>query len=112
MHELNLSVFIHQLFIDRLLVSGSEPKIENSVERYILAVFGYGCNLGPNQTARHTRGKVSSRMLAYVNRQHISIQQLETAMRDLINAYNLLELPKCWGTGKKAAADGSKARGL
>ena len=29
-------------------------------------------------------------------------------MRDLINAYNLLELPKCWGTGKKAAADGSK----
>jgi TnpA family transposase len=89
-------------------VSGSEPKIENSVERYILAVFGYGCNLGPNQTARHTRGKVSSRMLAYVNRQHISIQQIEAAMRDLINAYNLLELPKCWGTGKKAAADGSK----
>ena len=44
----------------------------------------------------------------YVNRQHISIQQLEAAMRDLINAYNLLELPKCWGTGKKAAADGSK----
>ena len=30
-------------------VSGSEPKIENSAERYILAVFGSGCNLGPNQ---------------------------------------------------------------
>jgi TnpA family transposase len=47
-------------------------------------------------------------MLAYVNRQHISIPQLEAAMRDLINAYNRLELPKCWGTGKRAAADGSK----
>jgi len=89
-------------------ISGSEPKIENPSERYILTVFGYGCNLGPNQTARHTRGQVSSRMLAYVNRQHISIAQLEAAMRDLINAYNRLELPKCWGTGKRAAADGSK----
>jgi Domain of unknown function (DUF4158)/Tn3 transposase DDE domain len=48
------------------LNSGSEPKIENSVERYILTVFGYGCNLGPNETARNTRGQVSSRMLAYI----------------------------------------------
>jgi TnpA family transposase len=88
--------------------SGSEPKIENSVERYILTVFGYGCNLGPNETARNTRGQVSSRMLAYINRQHVSTQQLEAAMRDLINAYNRLELPKCWGTGQRAAADGSK----
>jgi TnpA family transposase len=88
--------------------SGSEPKIEDSVERYILTVFGYGCNLGPNETARNTRGPVSSRMLAYTNRQHVSTQQLEAAMRDLINAYNRLELPKCWGTGKRAAADGSK----
>ena len=46
--------------------------------------------------------------LSYVNRQHISTHQLEAAMRDLINAYNRLELPKCWGTGKRAAADGSK----
>jgi len=61
-----------------------------------------------SQTARHTRGQVSSRMLAYVNRQHISTHQLEAAMRDLINAYNRLELPKYWGTGKRAAADGSK----
>jgi TnpA family transposase len=89
-------------------ISGSEPKIENSVERYILTVFGYGCNLGPNETARNTRGQVSSRMLAYTNRQHVSTQQLEAAMRDMINAYNRLELPKCWGTGQRAAADGSK----
>jgi TnpA family transposase len=88
--------------------SGSESKIDNSVERYILTVFGYGCNLGPVETARHTRGQVSSRMLAYVNRQHISTPQLEAATRELINAYNRLELPKCWGTGKRAAADGSK----
>jgi TnpA family transposase len=47
-------------------------------------------------------------MLAYTNRQHVSTQQLEAAMRDMINAYNRLELPKCWGTGQRAAADGSK----
>jgi TnpA family transposase len=88
--------------------SGSEPKIENSVERYIMTVFGYGCNLGPNETARNTKGHISSRMLAYVNRQHISTQQIEAATKDIINAYNRLELPKCWGTGRRAAADGSK----
>ncbi len=60
-------------------ISGSEPKIENSVERYIMTVFGYGCNLSPNETARNTKGQISSRMLAYVNRQHISTQQIEVA---------------------------------
>jgi TnpA family transposase len=89
-------------------ISGSEPKIDSSVERYIMTVFGYGCNLGPNETARNTKGHISSRMLAYVNRQHISTQQIEAATKDIINAYNRLELPKCWGTGRRAAADGSK----
>ncbi len=89
-------------------VSGSEPKIDNPVERYILTVFGYGCNLGPNQTARHTRGQVTTCMLAWTNHAHISTHQLEAAMRDIINAYSCLSLPKCWGTGKRAAADGSR----
>ena len=29
-------------------------------------------------------------------------------MRDIINGYKALNLPKCWGSGKTAAADGSK----
>ncbi|NJP12656.1 MAG: Tn3 family transposase [Cyanobacteria bacterium CRU_2_1] len=88
--------------------SGSEPKLEQPMERYILTTFGYGCNLGPNQTARHTRGLVTSHMLSYTNRRHVDVAKLEAAIRDLIGAYNQLNLPKVWGTGKTAAADGSK----
>ena len=89
-------------------VSGSEPKFEKAKERYILTTFAYGCNLGPNETARHTRGFVTSHMLSYANRRHIDTPKLEAAVRDIINAYNGLKLPRCWGSGKTAAADGSK----
>ena len=75
---------------------------------YILTTFGYGCNLGPNQTARHTRGLVTSHMLSYTNRRHVDATKIAAANRDLIGAYNQLHLPKVWGTGKTAAADGSK----
>ena len=33
--------------------SGSDPKLAQAERRYLLTVFGYGCNLGPSQTARH-----------------------------------------------------------
>jgi TnpA family transposase len=89
-------------------ISGNEPKLADASERYLLTVFGYGCNLGPNQMARHAKGLVSSHALSYTNRRHITSGKLEAAIRDLINAYNRLNLPKCWGTGKRAAADGSK----
>ncbi|MUG98939.1 Tn3 family transposase [Scytonema sp. UIC 10036] len=89
-------------------LSGNEPKMQNASERYILTAFGYGCNLGPNQTARHTKGVVTSHMISYTNRRHISVQNLEAAVRDMINAYNRFHLPTLWGTGKRAAADGSK----
>ena len=89
-------------------LSGSEAKMKQATERYILTTFGYGCNLGPNQTARHTKGTVTSHMISYTNRRHITSQTLEAGVRDIINAYNLFSLPSIWGTGKKAAADGSK----
>lgn len=89
-------------------ISGSEAKFSQASARYILTTFGYGCNLGPNQTARHCRGGITSHMLSYTNRRHITADNLQAAMRDLINAYNRLHLPKCWGTGQRAAADGSK----
>ncbi len=47
-------------------------------------------------------------MIPYTNRRHISAGKIEAAIRDIINAYNRFTLPSCWGTGKKAAADGSK----
>jgi hypothetical protein len=33
-------------------LSGSEPKLADPVQRYILTVFAYGCNLGPTEAAR------------------------------------------------------------
>jgi hypothetical protein len=89
-------------------ISGSEPKLKQPAERYIFTTFGYGCNLGPNQTARHSRGVVTSHMISYTNRRHISTSKIEAAIRDIINAFNRFSLPSIWGTGKKAAADGSK----
>ncbi|WP_267901037.1 transposase [Dulcicalothrix desertica] len=89
-------------------LSGSQPKLKEPVERYIFTTFAYGCNLGPNQMARHSRGVVTSHMISYTNRRHINTSILEAAIRDIINAFNRFNLPNCWGTGKKAAADGSK----
>ena len=89
-------------------LSGSEPKLDQPIERYIFTTFGYGCNLGPNETARHTRGRLSAHQLSYSHSRHISTEKIEDAIRDIIKAYSQLKLPNCWGTGKRAAADGSK----
>ncbi len=89
-------------------LSGAEPKIAEAAERYILTTFAYGCNLGPTQTARHVRGHTTYHQLSYTNQRHVSADTLQRAIRDIINAFHRLDLPKCWGTGEKAAADGSK----
>ncbi len=89
-------------------LSGSETKLTQASARYILTTFGYGCNLGPNQMARHCQDGITSHMLSYTHRRHITADNLQAAIRDLINAYNRLHLPKCWGTGERVAADGSK----
>jgi TnpA family transposase len=89
-------------------LSGSQPKIADAAERYILTTFAYGCNLGPTQTARHVRGHTTYSQLSYTNQRHVSADTLQRAICDIINAFHRLDLPKCWGTGEKAAADGSK----
>ena len=89
-------------------LSGSDPKIENSGERYILTAFTYGCNLGPAQASRHLRGTVTPHMLSFINRRHSNTNKLNAAIKDIINHYHTFELPKLWGTGKSVAADGTK----
>jgi len=89
-------------------LSGSDPKLERAVERYILTAFAYGCNLGPTQAARHMRGTVTPHMLSFINRRHVNAHKLNAALRDVINHYHLFPLPKLWGVGKTAAADGTK----
>lgn len=89
-------------------LSGSDPKLENAVERYIITAFSYGCNLGPAQAARHMRGLVTAHQISFVNRRHTTAAKLDEAIRDVINQYNRLGLPKVWGDGSTVAADGTK----
>jgi TnpA family transposase len=88
--------------------SGSDPKLDRAVERYILTVFALGCNLGPAQAARHMAGLVSSHTLSFINQRHMSVDKLDASRRELIELYLQLELPKVWGDGKTVAADGTQ----
>ncbi len=81
-------------------LSGSDPKIDNPGERYILTTFTYGCNLGPAQASRHLRGAVTPHMLSFINRRHANANKLNAALKDIINRYHAFELPKVWGEGK------------
>ena len=47
-------------------------------------------------------------MLSFVNRRHCNVDKLNSAMEDIINHYHQFKLPKIWGEGKTAAADGTK----
>lgn len=89
-------------------LSGSDPKIDEPTQRYILAGLAYGTNMGPAQAARHLRGVVSARMLSFVNRRHIDANALSKACRDVINLYASLRLPLYWGDPERAGADGTQ----
>ena len=87
--------------------SGSDPKLQQSVERYLMTTFGYGCNLGPAQTARHLRGGVTARVLGRVNAQHITTDKLDAAIRGIIDEYARFPLPALWGKRNVSVADGT-----
>jgi len=88
-------------------LSGHASKLDNPIARYLAIAFCYGCNLGPSQTAR-SLGVVERRDLSWVNQHHITEEKLDEAIRAVIAAYNRFHLPKYWGTGKRASADGTK----
>jgi TnpA family transposase len=90
--------------------SGSDPKLAQAIQRYIFTVFGYGCNLGPNQTARHAPEIATAQALRRTNAQHINADKLEAAMVDVINQYVRFALPRHWGGGNAAIADGTHVR--
>jgi TnpA family transposase len=87
--------------------SGSDAKLSDALSRYLITIFGYGCNLGPAQTARHARGLVTERIIGRLNAQHITSEKLDAAIRDVINEYARFQLPFIWGSGKSAVADGT-----
>lgn len=87
-------------------LSGYDSKIVEAVERYLITVFCYGCNLGPSQTA-NSLDTVTRKQISYIDQLHISEDMLDEAINLIINLYNNFNLIKYWGTGKSAAADGT-----
>ncbi len=88
-------------------LSGYEAKLDEPIKRYHTTVFGYGCQLGPSQTARSVDG-VDRCQLSWINQHHIDEDKLEQALMKVINGYHQFALPKTWGSGKSASADGTK----
>ena len=88
-------------------ISGFESKLEDAIERYLMTVFAYGTQLGPTQTAR-SLPDIDRRQLAWIHQHHISEESLDKANTRVINAYARFDLPKRWGSGKRASADGTK----
>lgn len=88
-------------------VSGSDPKIRDALGRYVLLIFAYGANLGPYQMSRHMGGLVSPHQLSTALA-HAGPSRIDAARTDVVNAYATLDLPRLWGDGSHAAADGSQ----
>ncbi|WP_027709777.1 Tn3 family transposase [Zooshikella ganghwensis] len=88
-------------------ISGFEPKIDEPRKRFITTLFCYGCNLGPMQTARSVEG-ISRKQVAWLNLRYVTEERLEKVIVKVINAYNKFRLPKYWGSGNHASADGTK----
>ncbi len=70
----------------------------------------YGCNLGPGQTARHAPEVATAQALRRINAQHINAGKLEAAMVDVIGQYARFPLPRHWGSGRAAIADGTHVK--
>ncbi len=88
--------------------SGSDPKLKDAAQRYLFTIFGFGCNLGASQTARHAPESVNRQTLRRINAQHIDATKLEAAVADVINEYARFELPRFWGAANVAIADGTQ----
>nr|WP_257148906.1 transposase [Bacillus thuringiensis] len=54
------------------------------------------------------RNTITPHMLSFVNRRHIHILRLNAALQDILNQYHTFSLPKLWGMGKIAVADGTR----
>ncbi|MDE1465851.1 Tn3 family transposase [Spartinivicinus poritis] len=88
-------------------VTGFDTKLKEPQKRFIATLFCYGCNLGPEQTARSIE-ELSRKQVAWMNLHHITEERLDKAIQAVINAYNKFRLPKSWGSGKHVSADGTK----
>lgn len=88
-------------------LSGSDPKLKEANDFYVVTNFAYAVNLGPAQTAKHLRGEYPAQKIAYVNRHHMSGRQLDDTLVDVANETARFPLIYLWGSGKRAIADGT-----
>jgi Tn3 transposase DDE domain len=88
-------------------ISGHDSKLANPAERYLVTAFCYGFDFGPTQASRSIRG-LDRCQVAFVNQRHVTEDKLNEAITTVINGYNQFPLPKIWGLGKHASADGTK----
>jgi TnpA family transposase len=88
-------------------ISGHDSKGRDPTAAYLATVLCYGCMLGPTQTERSLQ-LVDRRQLAYLNQRHVTEATLDAAIRLVINGYNRFLLPRHWGRGERASADGTQ----
>lgn len=88
-------------------LSGTEGKLDNAIEKYILTNFCYGTSLGPTQTAKHVRFEIESRTLSRINKKHFNLKSLTKAITKIINCLNEFPLLRAWGSGQRVAVDGT-----
>jgi len=86
-------------------LSGQEARLEAAQARYVTTAFCSGCHLGPTQTAQALQ-TFDRRQIAWIDQHHITEAKLDVALTTLIHASNLFTLPKLWGPGTHASADG------
>ena len=87
--------------------SGSDPKIRDTLGRYVVTAFAYGGNLGPTEVARHMRG-ISAHEIYTAGNKHADAGKIRKASADVINAFAKLDVARMWGDGQAAATDGSQ----
>ena len=89
-------------------ISGSDSRLDNPIERYILNVFCQGTGMGPTQGAKHIKNStITPRMLSWINRRHVTPRKLDKAKDKIINYSQLFLLTTAWGDGSRCAADGT-----
>lgn len=96
---LNLENFFRPL-------SGHESKLTDIQFRLIVTVFCYGCNIGTQQAMDSIKG-LSRKQIAWLNARFASVQTIEKALKKVTNIYSQMDLPKEWGDGSHASADGT-----
>jgi TnpA family transposase len=51
---------------------------------------------------------MSAHRLSYLNRRHVTLENLQSSAVDIINLYHQLTLPRLWGDGSSVGTDGTK----